>query len=717
MRRWWLLALVACHSGSTRAPDALDTPPAPTASYDVVVVGAGTGGTSAAVAAAKHGASVLLVEPSAFVGGQMLSVSALEDMVVWPPTFDSTLRTGFADVVRQALNAHYTALGLSAEIHEPGFTSAEPQVVRDLFVAQLMAANVTLKLSTSVTAVATTGTTVTGVTLSDGTVISSKVVIDATEYGDVLPLAGAEYRVGNQDSAAGIDPSACIQSITYVAPIRKYAAGVPPELAIANPPPGYDGTAFEPWIAAMSGGPCAVPLPWSWAEYVGKRVVPDSTAPPLPPTYVCSDFTRSSVNYGNDYPTGSASLPVAYIEDRTMRSTIDCAAKLVTLQFLYYMQTELGAEDGEAWGISNDTDFDNEVQCPNIPAELAPIAKLLPPYAYVRESRRIVPVQMLTGPQILRTATQSAQPFHTAIARAYYPMDLHGCNTAATFEADTDDASIVSDLPNQDYDPIEIPFESLIPIATDGLVAAEKNIGVSRLANGTTRLEGVTMLTGEAAGVIAALAVQHGVQPRAVDPYEVQTALVGDGDGISMDDLADVATTDPAWPAIQLAVTRGVMLESGTNAFAPTAVLARDVAAYSIATVFALPLGSSTSAFTDVLPDNPYIPYINALVTAEITTGCGNNMFCPAAALTRAELAVFLVKGLGVTVTACTSMPFPDVPSDPMMDPSCPYIAYATSTGLMTGCGGGNFCPTDGVTRADAASALVATMNRHGAPP
>jgi hypothetical protein len=63
---------------------------------------------------------------------------------------------------------------------------------------------------------------------------------------------------------------------------------------------------------------------------------------------------------------------------------------------------------------------------------------------------------------------------------------------------------------------------------------------------------------------------------------------------------------------------------------------------------------------------------------------------------------------------ACTSQPFNDVL---ITDGTCPFIEYVTSHGLMTDCGGGKFCPGALVTRAEAATSLVAIMNQIGAPP
>jgi hypothetical protein len=55
-----------------------------------------------------------------------------------------------------------------------------------------------------------------------------------------------------------------------------------------------------------------------------------------------------------------------------------------------------------------------------------------------------------------------------------------------------------------------------------------------------------------------------------------------------------------------------------------------------------------TPTFGDVPPSDPAFPFIEALVASEITAGCGSGNYCPDAALTRRQMAVFLAKALGL---------------------------------------------------------------------
>ena len=56
----------------------------------------------------------------------------------------------------------------------------------------------------------------------------------------------------------------------------------------------------------------------------------------------------------------------------------------------------------------------------------------------------------------------------------------------------------------------------------------------------------------------------------------------------------------------------------------------------------------ATATFGDVPTSHPFFQFIEALVKSGITAGCGGGNYCPDAALTRGQMAVFLSKGLGL---------------------------------------------------------------------
>ena len=126
-------------------------------------------------------------------------------------------------------------------------------------------------------------------------------------------------------------------------------------------------------------------------------------------------------------------------------------------------------------------------------------------------------------------------------------MDLDHGKTGHAIETDLD----AQESP-RGGGPIQIPLEAFIPEQLDGFLVAEKNISQSRLVNGATRLQPVTILTGQAVGVMAALATKAGVQPRLLDAKQVQSALLDAGSTLIQRWHSDVPWHTPLWKATQL---------------------------------------------------------------------------------------------------------------------------------------------------------------------
>jgi hypothetical protein len=114
--------------------------------------------------------------------------------------------------------------------------------------------------------------------------------------------------------------------------------------------------------------------------------------------------------------------------------------------------------------------------------------------------------------------------------------------------------------------------------------------------------------------------------------------------------------------------------------------------------------------FVDVPPAQIFHDFVNTVARNGVTAGCGGGNYCPDASVTRAQMAVFLLKsehGAAYAPPPCTGV-FPDVP--------CPgafavdWIEQLHTEGVTTGCGGGNYCPDAPVTRAQMAVFLLKTL-------
>ena len=105
-------------------------------------------------------------------------------------------------------------------------------------------------------------------------------------------------------------------------------------------------------------------------------------------------------------------------------------------------------------------------------------------------------------------------------------------------------------------------------------------------------------------------------------------------------------------------------------------------------------------------------PWIEDLASRGITGGCGGGNYCPSSAVTRAQMAPFLLKtdlGADYVPPPCTGTVFSDVPcTGGIFDP---WIEDLAARGITGGCGGGNYCPNDAVTRAQMAVFLTLTFD------
>lgn len=521
--------------------------------YDVVIAGAGTGGVGAAVQAARMGVSVLLLEETDWIGGQAMAaaVTSMDEGVTL------VRERGLYRELCGLIAAHYQPLGinhLTAYWH--GHVGVEPRVGRHLLHVMLGDARgngvLDLALRSRVTKVPKAKNTITGVDIeSTGHTrhVECKVLVDATEWGDVIPLTGARYRMGNCLSDA-INPKQHVQDNTWTAVVKQYPQGVPDALLIKDKPPGYTDKVHAAFAKSLVAGD-EVDLkakPWNWATFIGYRGMPDSARPADN-----AAITRTHLNYNNDYPS-----TVAELEDPAARLATNRAMQLKTLHLLYFIQHTLGKTD---WSVANDEGFDTPHRRAEVDAwiaerpDLAPYRALLYHFSimpYTRESRRIVGLHTLCASEIERSKGKPVQFPHT-VALGDYAVDLHGSMSPPYLELDLDHES---DIPHGKFGdrgigPFAIPFESFIPETMDGFLPAEKNFSQSRMANGATRLQPHTLNMGQAVGVIAALAAREGVQPRNVDPTKVQRILLEAGATLTIEPVNARWGTE-AWRSLQM---------------------------------------------------------------------------------------------------------------------------------------------------------------------
>ncbi|HET8646744.1 MAG TPA: S-layer homology domain-containing protein, partial [Vicinamibacteria bacterium] len=177
--------------------------------------------------------------------------------------------------------------------------------------------------------------------------------------------------------------------------------------------------------------------------------------------------------------------------------------------------------------------------------------------------------------------------------------------------------------------------------------------------------------------------------------------------------FTDVPANNPFYRFIETLLHHGI-----TAGCTPTEYCPHDLVTREQMSVFVLvasegggyaPPACTTPVFGDVPASSPFCRFIEELVRRGVVAGCGGGNYCPGTAVTREQMAVFVLRTLDPALTppACTTPVFADVPAS---SPFCRWIEELARRGVVTGCGGGNYCPTAPITREQMAVFIVVTF-------
>ncbi|HEX3448231.1 MAG TPA: FAD-dependent oxidoreductase, partial [Isosphaeraceae bacterium] len=526
-----LTSLLTAQSGNARAHAA--GPGATEIAADIVIVGGGLGGCAAALAALRAGRSVILTESTDWIGGQLTSQAVPPDEHPWIEQFGAnasyrTLREGIRDFYRRryplTAEAHAQRYfnpgngGVSRLCHEPRAALA---VLSELLAPYCSSRRLLVLLEHEPIRADVQGDRVRAVTVRDSKIgieraLVAPYVLDATELGELLPLAGVEHVIGAEGQTQTAEPHAPHepapenqQAITACFAVDYSEGG---DFTIDRPTE-YDFwrnlvPAIKPaWPGRLLDLTYADPITLKPASrgfdprgagvglWVYRRLVDPKNF--QPGTYPGSSGT-TLVNWPqNDYWLG----PLVGAQVSKADALAHAArAKQLSLSLLYWLQTECPRPDGKfGWkGL-------------RLRADLVGTEDGLAKAPYIRESRRIKAeftvleqhVGTETRRKLLKAQDVQAESFADSVGVGSYRIDLHPSTGG-------DNYIDISSLPFQ------IPLGALIPQRVENLLPACKNLGTTHITNGCFRLHPVEWAIGEAAGAIAAYCLERGESPRAV---------------------------------------------------------------------------------------------------------------------------------------------------------------------------------------------------------
>ena len=515
-----------------------------TRDYHVVVVGGGLSGVAAAVAAARRGARVALLEPTHLLGGQMTVAGV--GTVDLAPGFRTTVEQGLWGEIARRIRRIYHGYHLStavARYRTEDSLSSNPVVTDRVLTELCHQAGVEVLLSCPVEAATVSET---GARLSTvAGVLSGAVAVDATEDGSLLALADLPFRAGNLHGrgARPLDGRSEIQKLVQCAVIRRYDDGIPRRLRMDRPPADYQDS-LERIAGSFPGRPGR---PFSSAvEFAGYRALPDIAGLHDCRATDVAGIRRTSLNHMMDVP-----ITTEYLTDPGYREAAQTRALNLTLAVIYYLQHECGLP----WAVAQDEGYreGRRLRTTGVTPEMPHWVADLPLTPYLRESRRLVGAATLTGTRIRRERANTACRWSTrTLAVGTYGTDLHGSKAPEDFEVSLGES--LDDVAFGQRGPFPVPAGCFVPADDRRLVAAEKNLSMTRVASAAVRVQPSVVAVGEAAGVIAALASRNDVAPRRVSYRAVQVALLEGGAGLLPYPIAGVPPSDRHYPAVALAV-------------------------------------------------------------------------------------------------------------------------------------------------------------------
>lgn len=491
---------------------------------EILVLGGGTGGTAAAIQAARMGRKVILTEATTWLGGMLTAagVSAVDGNHHLPSGLWAEFR-----------NALYKKYGGEKQVSTGWVSNTlfEPHIGDSIFknMAQQLSSLTILYQHQPIGTVSKgqqiEGAVIRNLITNRSIVVLAQQVIDATELGDFLAMAKVPYNIGmeaNSTTGENIPVPATndiIQDLTWVGILKDYGAKA--DCTITRPA-GYDPTEFD----------------GSNTNYYFDK---SRKAPNVDAKKMLDYGKLPNKKYMLNWPIfgNDTYLNIIELSEADRKKELE-KAKQTTLRFIYFIQHELGFKH---LGLPDD-EFPSSDRLALIP--------------YHREGRRMQGLVRFNVRHIATPYTIGEPIYRTGISVGDYPVDHHHKKNPLAPQ-------------HLEFYPVpsfSVPLGALIPKNTAGLIVAEKGISVSNLANGTTRLQPCVLLTGQAAGTLAALSVSMKKKNASEVPVRsVQSSLLASKAYIMP--YYDVNIKHPLFESIQRIGATGILRSTGKpNAWA-----------------------------------------------------------------------------------------------------------------------------------------------------
>lgn len=588
---------------------------------DVLVIGGTAAGCSAAIAAARDGISVVVLEPTSSIGG--ITANGVH-------CFDTGSLQALSGVAEQFVGRvldHYRRAGLDHPmLRSKSDVPWEFHVAERIWKAMIADAKGVRFINNAVPV---------GVTMESNTIVEvqwepavdafgnlateeldrprrvrPKVVIDATHEGDVAAWAGAPFDLGREcrtdaEPHAGhiftstldrhVDgngylPSTilprstgaadhAIMAFTCRLSVRYRRSGFE-RFLLKSKPEGYDPAKYS-W----SPGPVSP----DGNSTFGSVLIPSLNGKML----------TNQRHRGDDILTGNREFILAHPRERTpiRKRFYDHA-----LGFLYFIQNEGGMPQ---LGLAEDEYIDNG-NVPHVP--------------YVREGRRFRARQRMTEADVNPTvAGVGPRPPRRmdSIAIGDFAIESRRCSDEIDPETKAYEGAM---FPRAVRSPYQVPYGCLVPDDVDNVLVTT-TISATHVAFCALRVEAVWTETGTASGLAASLALRSGCNVADVPVDAIQGAMLSRGCKLTY--FADLEASHPHFPAIQWLALRGFVPDDRGYRFFPNRSATWGDLVEAAVLAFGVPISVTGIHFEGLEPASAAFRYAETLYDVASRAGVG----------------------------------------------------------------------------------------------
>jgi len=522
-----------------------------TNSADVVVYGSTPGGFCAAVAAAREGAAVILLEPTAHIGGMNTGGLSFSDS---NQMYRETLMGLFHEWhlrIQQDYQSRGVTLPYDVNVKDQSNWSYEPHVAMRVTTQMLAEAGVQVLTGRTLASANRSGTHIDTLVTTGGETFAAHTFVDGSYEGDLMAAAGVSWTIGREGTAEFGESLAGKRYPKSTMNINGFDAGGDPLplITTTNAGPAEAGDdnlmtySFRLSLTTAPGNRIPMPAPDSYDparfEVMRRYVQSGGTSIGFDRYTVPGGKVDGNNSIGGQFSLGLIGGARGWAAaDASGRAAIFEAHRQYTLEFLYFLSNDPVFSASQraahaAWGLC---------------ADEFPDTGHFPPQLYVRESRRMRGMYILTQSDILDDIAKE-----DPIMVSSFPIDSHDCQRIAYLGGGVRNEGTIFPVrqSNRVGYPYHVPYRAILPLPSecDNLLVPVA-LSCTHVAISSLRIEATWMLLGQSAGIAAAMAAERSVTVQNLPYADLRSRLLAQGQVLELPEafrpLSGIVLDDPA---------------------------------------------------------------------------------------------------------------------------------------------------------------------------